>query len=625
MDVDELAALLPAAKPARRGGFVARCPAHEDDAPSLSVQQGNKGVVVHCFAGCSADAIMAALGRTTADLFNDEPEPVVVRRRRTTVYEIRDAQGELKAIHERIDHADGSKDFAWRQPNGTSGLNGTGVVDLPLYGSERIASWPQGTVPLIVEGEKDAHALLGVGVAALGTVTGAAATPSASPLGALAGRGVILAPDNDEAGRQHMQRTAVALAEFAAVGWVEWPGVPAKGGAADYLATHTADDVRQLVTSARAWPLDDETAVSAQRPNPLGRQFRTAHEIVSERPPGWRYISLPWLACGMITELDGKPKTAGKTTFVLRLIRAVLDGRPFLGGATERTPVVLLTEQSRASIAPTLAAAGLDRDDLVILSWPDTLGLSWEQIVALAVEECLRLGARLLIVDTLGQFAGVRGDSENDAGAALEAMAPLQAAAAEHDLAVLVSRHDRKGGGDIGESGRGSNAWTGAVDCVIALRRPLNPARHTIRELEAVSRRDDVPAEPLIIELVDDDYVLLDSAAVAFDEGRHALLAHLSKDPQTETEILARVRKAGGTLSRSTFQRARDDLLRSADVERTGSGGSQDPYHYRLPEPSAQSAQRIDVGQTKAGPDPGPRSLKLSMDWDVAFPEKRPA
>jgi hypothetical protein len=331
MDVDELAALLPAAKPARRGGFVARCPAHEDEAPSLSIQQGNKGVVVHCFAGCSTDDVMAALGRTTADLFNDDPGPVVVgrRRRHTTVYEIRDFDGTLRAIHERTDHADGSKAFAWRQPNGASGLNGTGVVDLPLYGSERIASWPPDTVPLVVEGEKDARALLDAGVAALGTITGAASTPSALPLGALTGRGVILAPDNDDAGRQHMQRTAATLAEFAAVGWVEWPGVPAKGGAADYLATHTADDVRQLVTTAQAWPLDDETALSAQRPNPLGKagaperpQARPASDIdpaVALRDP-WRIEGV--LRPGRLLVLasqEGVGKSYGRGEMAVRL------------------------------------------------------------------------------------------------------------------------------------------------------------------------------------------------------------------------------------------------------------------------------------------------------------------
>lgn len=44
----------------RKHGMV-RCPAHEDDHPSLSVTPGRKAVLFHCFAGCTQDAILAAL------------------------------------------------------------------------------------------------------------------------------------------------------------------------------------------------------------------------------------------------------------------------------------------------------------------------------------------------------------------------------------------------------------------------------------------------------------------------------------------------------------------------------------------------------------------------------------
>ena len=38
-----------------------RCPAHGDSTASLSVRVGERAVLFHCFAGCTADAIMAAL------------------------------------------------------------------------------------------------------------------------------------------------------------------------------------------------------------------------------------------------------------------------------------------------------------------------------------------------------------------------------------------------------------------------------------------------------------------------------------------------------------------------------------------------------------------------------------
>jgi len=38
-----------------------RCPAHPDSTASLSIRVGDKAVLFHCFAGCTADAIMTAL------------------------------------------------------------------------------------------------------------------------------------------------------------------------------------------------------------------------------------------------------------------------------------------------------------------------------------------------------------------------------------------------------------------------------------------------------------------------------------------------------------------------------------------------------------------------------------
>lgn len=43
------------------GGWVARCPAHEDKGPSLSLTDRAGIVLVHCFAGCSQAEVIAVL------------------------------------------------------------------------------------------------------------------------------------------------------------------------------------------------------------------------------------------------------------------------------------------------------------------------------------------------------------------------------------------------------------------------------------------------------------------------------------------------------------------------------------------------------------------------------------
>jgi hypothetical protein len=48
----------------------ARCPAHEDRSPSLSVAEGSDGrALVYCFSGCETRDIIAAIGLTWSDLF----------------------------------------------------------------------------------------------------------------------------------------------------------------------------------------------------------------------------------------------------------------------------------------------------------------------------------------------------------------------------------------------------------------------------------------------------------------------------------------------------------------------------------------------------------------------------
>ena len=76
-------------RPKKSGkGHVAKCPAHDDAGPSLSLREGDDGrVLLHCFAGCTTAAVVAAMGLRMADLFppsntprRPPPAPGVSRR-----------------------------------------------------------------------------------------------------------------------------------------------------------------------------------------------------------------------------------------------------------------------------------------------------------------------------------------------------------------------------------------------------------------------------------------------------------------------------------------------------------------------------------------------------------------
>jgi|GEM_PF-1607709 len=58
------------------GQWLSLCPAHNDQEPSLSIAEGEKGIIVHCFAGCGVDAVCRALGISVADLFFADGDPL---------------------------------------------------------------------------------------------------------------------------------------------------------------------------------------------------------------------------------------------------------------------------------------------------------------------------------------------------------------------------------------------------------------------------------------------------------------------------------------------------------------------------------------------------------------------
>ncbi|HTE84431.1 MAG TPA: AAA family ATPase, partial [Dehalococcoidia bacterium] len=62
---------------------------------------------------------------------------------------------------------------------------------------------------------------------------------------------------------------------------------------------------------------------------PSDLPFRTAAAFAAAAPASVDWIAEPWAAAGALTAITGRPKI-GKTTFLLDLVAAVLQGEPFL-------------------------------------------------------------------------------------------------------------------------------------------------------------------------------------------------------------------------------------------------------------------------------------------------------
>lgn len=164
-------------------GHTARCPAHDDRDPSLSVRPGERrAVVVRCFRGCEPEAILRALGfaddevrailsagpdgrvsagagsyrpqrsgpagLTVAELARSKGLP----ERELRDFGLRDAIGR-RAVEIPYRDADGRQILCrTRTPSKT--LQPSGVSLVP-YGLDRLAEWRADDERLIVEGESD--------------------------------------------------------------------------------------------------------------------------------------------------------------------------------------------------------------------------------------------------------------------------------------------------------------------------------------------------------------------------------------------------------------------------------------------------------------------------------------
>jgi hypothetical protein len=159
--------------------------------------------------------------------------PAAQRQRRIVAqYDYQDEKGQL--IYQVVRYE--PKDFRQRAPDGKGGWTWTtkNVRRVPYRLPELLAADPVGPV-FIVEGEKDADRLAGLGLVATTNVGGAGNWRPAYGQH-LAGRHVVVLPDNDEPGQQHAADLVRHLAGVAAsIKLIELPGLREKGDVSDWL------------------------------------------------------------------------------------------------------------------------------------------------------------------------------------------------------------------------------------------------------------------------------------------------------------------------------------------------------------------------------------------------------
>ncbi|MDD4270175.1 MAG: DUF3987 domain-containing protein [Thermoguttaceae bacterium] len=166
-------------------------------------------------------------------------------------YDYRDESGTLLFQVCRIE----PKDFRQRRPDGRGGWTWSvkGIRTVPYRLPELVAE-PERPV-VVAEGEKDCDNLARI-VGVLATCNaGGAGKWNEEHAKHLAGRRVVILPDNDERGQQHAQQVAASLYGLAeSVRIVDLPGLPPKGDVSDWIAAGgSKEKLLPLLRGAAEW------------------------------------------------------------------------------------------------------------------------------------------------------------------------------------------------------------------------------------------------------------------------------------------------------------------------------------------------------------------------------------
>lgn len=229
--------------------FKALCPKHDDHNPSLFINLEKE--VFNC-QGCGWS------GKIWDDKKHGKPDDEEPDKNSDqdpsgeilATYDYRNAHGDLLFQTVKLSApSPKNKTFRQRRPDGNGGwiwnLDGTVRV---LY---RLPELLTGQDPvLICEGEKDVDNLITLGL-----------TATTNPMGAgkwniiynpcLAGRDVIILPDNDDPGKKHSTQVAQSLLGTAkSIKILNLPDLPEKGDVSDFLARYTGITKEQFLEVA---------------------------------------------------------------------------------------------------------------------------------------------------------------------------------------------------------------------------------------------------------------------------------------------------------------------------------------------------------------------------------------
>lgn len=391
------------------------------------------------------------------------------RRRIHSVYDYVDEHGEL--LFQVVRWADGEPRFQQRRPdpdNADKWIWSTkDVRKIPYRLPELIEALAHERPVWIVEGEKDVDNLARLGIAATCNPGGAGKFPQPC-IDALKGAHVVLCPDNDDAGRKHVEFVQSALAGIAAsITRVTLPGLPEKGDVSDFIEQHPDNPADAIWREFERQSREPQPEAPAEERKRL--EFIPFCEIDAHAKPS-DYIIKNVLPKGGVAFLHGDSQ-AGKSFLVINMAIHIAWGRDWFGHRVREGGVLYQCGEGEGGIPNRLVAARNAMKapyDLPIGYLPEQVDL-WNasgdtdkfiEAIKIAAAK-LTAPLSLIVVDTHAQASA--GADENKAEHMTALLKNYKKISRATGATILIIHHRNAEGSKM----RGHTSLFGAADTVV--------------------------------------------------------------------------------------------------------------------------------------------------------------
>lgn len=497
-------------------GWMASCPAHNDNTPSLSISAGKNGTpLVYCHSGCTQGEVIKKL--KAQGLWNMADN--AISQESTTITpvggiqkgegmnmqiivseELEEAVAHLTAqwiqdgyqLAKIYDYSDNFKRIRLDHPEPLNGkprkiirpisLNGSGKWELkepnhppagaPLYGRKGVVDNPNAMV-VVVEGEKCVDALDSLGYVAV--TSGSNTSAKKADWRLLKGRIVAMWPDNDSGGEKYAKAVCDRLSALGCTVYMvghKSLDLPEGGDVVDWFQANPNAKMEKLPLLPVSGPLRTSEAI-----------MQCIEDIKSEQ------IDWAWhkrIARGKITVIAGDPNL-GKSLITVDLASRVSNGDKMPDGTAgiQCDVIIISAEDGTAdTIRPRLEAAGADLSRIHIIDGIKETDKSTGEVIERSfllsdiseLEEVIKSNPEIgiIFIDPISAFVGNIDSHKNSDVRSL--LAPLASLAERYKVAVVAVSHLNKSDTKAVYKVSGSLAFVAAARAAFMVMKDKNDA-----------------------------------------------------------------------------------------------------------------------------------------------------